>query len=83
MACLGGSRPPPFYYEIWSNPCSFKMMCPQGPDERCPLTSGRRPSRCGRCRTRSSKFWACQGGGPRNAGAVSYTHLTLPTILLV
>eukprot|EP00959_Pyramimonas_sp_CCMP1952_P020305 428417-Pyramimonas_sp.AAC.1 len=23
MACLGGSRPPPFYYEIWSSVPSF------------------------------------------------------------
>eukprot|EP00959_Pyramimonas_sp_CCMP1952_P445657 9330675-Pyramimonas_sp.AAC.1 len=40
MACLGGSRPPPFYYEIWSrlredalspNRPLFRQYGPDGP----------------------------------------------------
>eukprot|EP00959_Pyramimonas_sp_CCMP1952_P062773 1312517-Pyramimonas_sp.AAC.1 len=58
MACLGGSRPPPFYYEIWSTCSCIYARTPMrrhsagGP--RGPQDGARGPQQCARRGPRGS-----------------------------
>eukprot|EP00969_Alexandrium_andersonii_P054259 2388453-Alexandrium_andersonii.AAC.1 len=50
-------------------------------DRRCPRSRSPRPTR--KCRTRRSRSRSRPCARPRGSMAVSYTHLTLPTICSV